>query len=146
MFSGRFPGDSWPVGLLRSKEVNFWAREKKNTAFHTPRPRILCIPFAGLNEVFKTKGIGYLTQHVFACTHWNQKNLVTCISSWVWMKIRLVVLFVWFRWFYPSADQKKKKIFLKGPNKIINNSPFPSYLYPGSLKMCKQARGVFVIG
>ena len=69
MFSVRFPGDFWPVGILRRKEVNFWAREKKTQPFITPLPPIAWIAFAGLNEVFKTKGSWDFAQHEFACTH-----------------------------------------------------------------------------
>ena len=54
---------------MRSKEVNFRARVKKNTAVHKPVPPMAWIPFAGLNEVFKTKGSWDFAQHVVAYTH-----------------------------------------------------------------------------
>ena len=91
MFSVRFPEDFWPVGLSRSKEANFWVREKKNIAFYNLLPPIVHMPFAGLNKLSETKGSRDFAQHVFACTHVFKLRQGASMIRFVGLSVRLSV-------------------------------------------------------
>ena len=64
--SGGLLASSRPIDEQGSKLLG---KGEINTEFYKPPSPIASIPFAGLNEVFKTKGSWDFAQHVFACTH-----------------------------------------------------------------------------